>query len=325
MTSISIIGVGNIGRVHLDNLRSLRGCRVAGVFDTQAIVGCGDVRVYDSIEQLLNDPETAAVVIATPSNTHAELTERALAAGKHVFVEKPLAGTLHDAERIVKAGQRYSDRVLQAGFCERFNVNYLEAKRAVREGRLGALRSIQTFRAAPYAWSNPEWELGVLDTAVHNLDLILWLKEATPVTVLARGTNVYRESAIPHAVTTVLTFADGSLAVDQICWLQDGGFPLNQCARSRMLLQGSDGYFETDLTSRPSALRTAEGYREIDSVIIGAPEYAGCLKLQFEYFLRSIEEGATVLAPAGDGLRTERVALAALESLRTGMEVRLAS
>ncbi len=325
MTSLSIIGLGNIGRVHLDNLRSLRGCRVAGVFDLLPPASDPGVHIYPSIETLLADAQTTAVVIATPSDTHAELTERALAAGKHVFVEKPLAGTLEDAKRITEAARRHPKQVVQVGFCERFNVNYLEARRAVVSGKLGAVRAIHTSRVAPYAFSNPAWELGALDTAVHNFDLILWLKQAAPLAVLARGTQVYSDSAIPHSVTTVLTFEDGAMAVDHVAWMQDGGFPLNQCARSRMTIQGSEGYFEIDLTDRPSAIRTQEGYRKIDSVIIGAPEYAGCLKLQFEYFLQSVEEGAPVLAPPGDALLTERVALAALESLRSGNEVRLAA
>ena len=323
MTSLSIIGMGNIGCVHLDNLLSLRGCRVAGVFDLKPPSVDEGVLVYPTLEALLHDPAATAVVIATPSNTHAELTERALAAGKHVFVEKPLAGTLADAKRITGAARQHPNQVVQVGFCERFNVNYLEARRAVLAGTLGALRAIHTSRVAPYGLSNPAWELGVLDTAVHNFDLILWLKQAAPVAVLARGTKVYGESVSPDSVTTILTFGDGSIAVDHIAWMQDGGFPLNQCARSRMTIQGSDGYFEIDLTDRPSAIRTKEGYRAIDSVIIGAPEYAGCLKLQFEYFLRSVEEGAPVLAPPEDALLTERVALAALESLRSGNEVHL--
>lgn len=318
MTEIAIIGLGNIGRVHLDNLQSLRGCRVAGVYDSRSGGS------YSSLDALFADPQSKAVVIATPSSSHAELVERGLAAGKHVFVEKPLAGTLADAERIVKAGERHPELVLQVGFCERFNVNYLEAKRAVSEGKLGDVRAIQSSRVAPYAASNPAWELGVLDTAVHNLDLILWLKQQAPVSVLARGAQVYADSDIPHAVTTMLSFADGSIAVDHIGWLQDEGDPLNQCARSRMSIQGSEGYFEIDLTSRPSAIRTAEGYRRIDSVILGAAEYAGCLKLQFEYFLRAVEEGAPVLAPAADALLTEQVALAALESLQSGTEVAFA-
>jgi predicted dehydrogenase len=91
-----------------------------------------------------------------------------------------------------------------------------------------------------------------------------------------------------------------------------------------MFLQGSKGFFEVDLTDRPAAIHTDAGYRKIDSVILGATEYPGCLKLQLEYFLRAIEENGPVLAPVEDALRTERVALAALESLRTGREVALA-
>jgi myo-inositol 2-dehydrogenase/D-chiro-inositol 1-dehydrogenase len=324
MTTIAIIGLGNIGRVHLENLRSIRGCRIAGVYDPAFRGDNPGCRVYESLQEALDDTACQAVVIATPSNTHADLTERALAARKHVFVEKPLAGTLADAERIVKAGERCADRVLQAGFCERFNPSYLEAKRAVEEGKLGELRAIHTSRVAPWALGNPAWELGVLDTAVHNLDLILWVRRQAPVTVMARGTNVYPELPLRDSVTTMLSFADGSMAVDHIAWLQDTGYPLNQCARSRMLLQGSAGYFEIDLSHRPAAIRTAEGYREIDSVILGGPEYSGCLKLQFEYFLRSVEEGAPVLAPAGDAFLAERVCVAAFESLRSGKEVRLA-
>lgn len=324
MTGVAIIGLGNIGRVHLENLRSLRGCRVQGVFDTRLSDASG-ARVYASVDDALGDSTVGAVVIATPSDKHAALAVQALQAGKHIFVEKPLAGTLDDARAIVGAARQHPGQVVQVGFCERFNVNYLEARRAVLQGQLGAVRAIHTSRVAPLWASNPRWELGVLDTAVHNLDLIVWLKGELPVSVHARGTNVYPATGILNSVTTTLTFADGSYAVDHIAWLDDQGFPLNQCARSRMFIQGSEGYFEVDLTDRPSAIRTPHEYRKIDNVIIGAPEYAGCLKLQFEYFLRSIEEGAPVLAPADQAFDAERLVLAAQESLRSGHEVPLAS
>jgi myo-inositol 2-dehydrogenase/D-chiro-inositol 1-dehydrogenase len=239
-----------------------------------------------------------------------------------VFVEKPLAGTLADARIIAEAADR-TDRVVQVGFCERFNVNYLEAKRAASDGSLGRIRAIHTSRVAPYAMSNPAWELGVLDTAVHNLDLIVWLIGQLPASVLARAVRIYPDSAIPHSATILLNFDDGAMAVDHVAWLKDGGYPLNQCARSRMLIHGDEGIFDVDLTDRPASLLNRHGFRKIDSVIIGAPEYAGCLKLQFEYFLRSVEEGARVLAPVAGAVATERVALAALESLRSGREVKL--
>ena len=318
MTGIAIVGLGNIGEVHLRNLASLRGCRVTGYWDPQPRSHAG-VRAYPSLDELLGDPEVNAVVVATPSSSHATIAMQALEAGKHVFVEKPLASSMADARQLAAAAARHQGRVVQVGFCERFNAQYLEAKRAVTQGLLGDLRVIRTSRVAPLRYCDPSWDLGVLDTAVHNLDLILWLKQTMPIRVLARGA-----STADYFATTILSFEDGSLAVDQITWLRDDHFPLNQCARSSMFLQGSNGYFEVDLTDRPSAIHTSEGYRKIDSVILGAAEYPGCLKLQFEYFLRAIEEGGPVLAPVEDALRTERVAIAALESLRTGREIAIA-
>ena len=327
MTHLAICGIGNIGKVHLENLLSVRGCKISGIFDTNKnelkLTGSRfSVPIYQNFDELLKDSRIDGVVIATPSNSHAELCERALAANKHVFVEKPLAGALEDALRIADAA-RQSNRVAQVGFCERFNVNYLEARRAVRNGSVGDIRAIHSSRVAPYCMSNPAWELGVLDTAVHNLDLTLWLMGRTPVSVLARGVQVYCDSAISHSATIMMAFEDGAIAVDHIAWLKDTGYPLNQCARSRMFIQGDEGAFEVDLTDRACSLLNRDGFRKMDTVIIGAPEYSGCLKLQFEYFLRSIEEGAAVLAPVEDALAAERVVMAALESLRGNREVRL--
>jgi len=327
MTSLAICGLGNIGKVHLDNLRSLRGCRVVGLFDRnpkeveRLSAGLG-IRAYTTAEEVFADADSHAVVVATPSGSHREFVLRALDAGKHVFVEKPLAGTLADAQAIVSAKSK-RDRVVQAGFCERFNVNYMEARRAVLEGRLGRIRAIQSVRTAPYALSNPAWDLGVLDTAVHNFDLILWLMGQRPRSVLARGVQVYPDSGIPHTVTTVLTFPDGAMATDQISWVKDDLHPLHQCARSRMVVQGDGGTFEIDLSSRPSSQLSPQGFRAMDTIILGHPEYYGCLKLQFEFFLNSIETGAPVLAPVEDAFEVERVALAALDSLRSGREVQL--
>ncbi len=329
MTQLAICGLGNIGKVHLENLRSLRGCRVVGLFDRnhrdleRLSTGLG-IRVYATSDEVFADPEVNAVVIATPSGSHREFAVRALGEGKHVFVEKPLAGTLADAAAIV-AAKKQTDRVVQVGFCERFNVNYMEARRAVVEGRLGRIRAIQSSRTAPYAFSDPSWDLGVLDTAVHNFDLILWLMGQRPRSALARGSQIYPDSGIPHTVTTLLTFPDGAIATDQVSWIKDDLHPLHQCARSRMVVQGDGGVFEIDLGSRPSSQLSPQGFRAMDTVILGHPEYYGCLKLQFEFFLNSIESGAPVLAPVEDAFEVERVALAALDSLRSGREVELDS
>jgi predicted dehydrogenase len=141
--------------------------------------------------------------------------------------------------------------------------------------------------------------------------------------VFARGARIYPHSDIPHAVFTLLAFEDGTIAGDSITWVRDDAHPLHFCARSGMVLHGDKGSFEIDLGSRPASQYSPDSYRMVDTVIIGGPEYYGCLKLQFEGWLRAIEEGAPVLAPVADALETERVVMAAAESLRSGKEVLL--
>lgn len=325
MLGLAIAGFGNIGRVHADNLATLRGCQLCGIYDLNpaALARVSHpLTAYHSYEQLLADERVDAVVIATPAQAHRDMTAAALRAGKHVFVEKPLADTLPGAQDICALAAA-SPLHVQVGFCERFNPQYLEAKRAVTRGALGTLRVIETSRVAPYALGNPEWALGVLDTAVHNFDLILWLKGAPPVQVQAFGAKVYPDAMSHHAITTVISFADGAFATDRILWLSDDAYALHQCARSRMHLVGTEGSFEIDLSTRPAGLLQRGSYQQIDTVLLGGPEYYGCLKLQFESFLRSIDTGVPVQAPVADALATERLAIAAHESLRSGRSVKL--
>jgi myo-inositol 2-dehydrogenase / D-chiro-inositol 1-dehydrogenase len=324
MTRVALCGVGNIGKVHLGNLRSLRGCKIAGVYDPKIVPGLSDLHVYADADAMFSDPSVDAIVIASPSSSHRELTERALAAGKHTFVEKPIADTLEDARAIVAAAAEHPDRVVQVGFCERFNPQYMEAKKAVDAGSLGRVRCIHSSRIAPYALGDPTWPLGVLDTSVHNLDLILWLLDEMPVSVSARGVQIYPESAMQHSVTAILEFPDGALVTDTITWLSEAAHPLSQCARSRMHVMGEIGAFEIDLSSRPSALLTSAAYHSIDTVILGGESYYSCLKLQFEAFLRSVEEGAPVLAPVEDAYRVEQVVFAMQRSLQTRAPVEVA-
>jgi predicted dehydrogenase len=328
MTRVALCGVGNIGKVHLGNVRSLRGCEVSGIYSLQTaeltqLAAANGVLAYPNADAMFSDPAVDAVIIASPSDTHRALVEQALADGKHVFVEKPLADTLEDAQAIVTAAERHPDRVVQVGFCERFNAQYIEAKSSARAGSLGRVRCIHSSRVAPYGLGNPAWQLGALDTAVHNLDLILWLLEEMPVWVFARGVQIYPQSKMQHSITSLLEFASGALVTDTVTWLADAAHPLSKCARSRMHLMGETGSFEIDLSARPSALLTSTEYREVDTVLLGGEAYYGCLKLQFEAFLRSVEEGVPVLVPVSDAYRAEQVVLHIQKSLQTGAPVEI--
>ena len=328
MTRLALIGLGNIGRVHLANLAGLRGVEIAAVFDSQhdlarRLASQYGVAVASSVDEICADASVDGVVVATPTESHLELASRVLAARKHLFLEKPLAGSLEDAKAIIVLAARHAGQKIQVGFCERYNPQFVELKRAVQQGVLGEPRCIQSSRTAPYALGNPDWELGVLDTAVHNIDLILWLFQQLPVRILAHGVQLYPSSAIPHSVTILMEFANGALATDTVTWLADVGHPLGQCARARMSVIGADGSAEVDLSHRPLSLLSAGAYREVDTVIIGGAGYAGCLAAQFDGFLASMAGTAPVVATVESAYDAERVVLAAHQSLTSSNWVRL--
>src|SRR5262249_28041200 len=154
---------------------------------------------------------------------------------------------------------------------------------------LGRIQAVHSSRIAPLEFSDPSWELGALDTAVHNFDLILWLTGARPLSVTAFGAHLYPGLSIPTSITTVIQFEGGMIATDLISWVSLDAHPLRKNARSRMTLLGDQGIFEVDLSSRPSTLLTMNDVSQPDTVILGGPEYFGSLKLQLEAFLLAIE------------------------------------
>ena len=180
---------------------------------------------------------------------------------------------------------------------------------------------IRSSRIAPYAYGSPDWELGVLDTAVHNFDLILWLMEELPRTVTTKGVNVYDDSPMAHACATILSFDDGAIAVDSIAWVRQENHPLPHCAQSQMFIQGGRGSLGVDQSSRPAWVLDEQSFQNVDTVILGGPEYYACLKLQLDYFLAVLEGCATPAVTVDEALNAELVALAALRSLKVGGEV----
>ena len=111
MTRIAICGAGNIGRVHVENLLSLRGCEVTGVFDTrpETLEGvCRDfgVAAYAGLDDLLGDSRVDAVVVATPSDSHEEVAVKAFEAGKHVFIEKPMTRSVVESQRLIAEAEK---------------------------------------------------------------------------------------------------------------------------------------------------------------------------------------------------------------------------
>jgi myo-inositol 2-dehydrogenase/D-chiro-inositol 1-dehydrogenase len=185
---LAVIGCGSIACwVHLRVARRLHGARLVGAADPDPVARQRAARltglaIDERTDDLLARPEVEAVIVTGPTHLHADLAVAACAAGKHVYIEKPLASTSADAARVVDAARRAGVTVA-LGFNRRFHPLFEQARAVLREGRLGRIRSVHTTFCEPVpADAMPAWKRrrasggGVLlDLASHHVDLLRWL------------------------------------------------------------------------------------------------------------------------------------------------------
>lgn len=302
----------------------LMNARLAAVFDINAGSAEEAVRTFpalrraDSLEDLLADPNLHAVVIATPAESHKEIAVAALEAGKDVLLEKPMAHTSEDALAVVEAAEARPERILMVGHCERFNRAYIDAKKAVEDGHVGTPRFISAARLTQIRLGDPSWKLGVLDTAVHDIDIILWLMQTRPIRVAAQGTTVRRDWPIADHVIYQIQFEGGALAQGHIAWIPfSGGYPMHDNAQPRLFLAGTAGILSLDLWKRPVAVHSHEtgAYFWPDDVLIGYGDYFTEVTAQNYAFLQAVSTRVPPSQHPREAYEALRVAHAAHVSL----------
>ncbi|HEY6121814.1 MAG TPA: Gfo/Idh/MocA family oxidoreductase, partial [Pyrinomonadaceae bacterium] len=223
--TIAQIGCGYWGPNLLRNFSAQQDCWMKFVADTNndrlAYVEANfpTTRTVRDIDSVLADPEIDAVIIATPAASHYELTKQALAAGKHVFVEKPLATSTALADELVALAAA-NKRTLMAGHTFLYNAAVRYAKKLLDEGELGHVYYIYSqrlnlgqVRSDVNAW----WNL-----APHDVSILLYLmKDELPVSVSAVGVS-YIQPGIEDVVFATLTWANGVIGHIHVSWLDPG-------------------------------------------------------------------------------------------------------
>jgi predicted dehydrogenase len=203
---VGVIGAGGLGVHHVRILRDLCGERFAGFVDENParaaeVAAQYGVQAYASLEALLADVDAVSVVV--PTTAHHAVASKALARGKHVFVEKPFTVTLEEADDLLMQS-RAAGVVLQVGHVERFN-------RAVRAAMpyVDGPRFIESDRLAPF---NPRGSdvAVVLDLMIHDLDLVHTLVGTRVADVQAMGMPVLTPQV--DIANARLTFANGAVA-----------------------------------------------------------------------------------------------------------------
>jgi predicted dehydrogenase len=312
---VGVVGVGSLGQHHARLYASLPEARLVGIFDTRAeraaeIAKQFRTTAYPSLEALLADVEAVSVVV--PTSAHHEVGLAALARGRHVLMEKPIAAQIGQAEALVAAAAR-AGVVLQTGHVERFN-------RALRAAApyLASPRFIESDRVAPFAARGSDVAV-ILDLMIHDLDLVLALVGEPVVDVRASGIGVVTKSV--DIATARIEFASGAVA----------NLTASRLARERVrklrIFQPS-GYFSLDLAAgkgeflrlRPDAQQRIAGgetdlVKLVERIKLDAPE-AEPLGLELTNFVRAVGGKEQPAVTGADGLSALSLAFRVLEAVR---------
>jgi myo-inositol 2-dehydrogenase / D-chiro-inositol 1-dehydrogenase len=312
---VAVLGAGRMGRTHLRNLAAIPNARVVVVADPDpeaAEAGrglAGAQRAATDPVAAIRDDDVEAVVIVTPTNTHAALIEEALRAGKAVWTEKPIAGDVAETARIVELW-RESDVPVQVGFMRRFDPGYVRAKARIATGDLGR---IEQFRAYSRDTHPPplEFLLGsggsFLDMAVHDLDLARFLVgEVAEVQAWASVLFDERFAKADDWDTSVamLRFRNGALGVVETSRHSAWGYDI------RTEVAGAAGKIVVD---------EGEGFESF------ADRFEVAYRRELEGFFDDLATGRVPSPGPDDALGTLRLAVACTISWREGRPVHLDS
>src|SRR4051794_1557659 len=183
--NIGLVGLGRLGRVYARDLSSrIAHTRLTAVADADAQLArdvAAELEVphaYAEPEQLIADSDVDAVVVVSPTHTHREIVNAALAAKKPTFCEKPPSISLAEATDMVAAEER-TGTFLQMGFMRRFDPGYAAAKRQIDEGRIGRPVVFKATSRDPFPphleYANPKSSGGIfIDMGIHDFDLARW-------------------------------------------------------------------------------------------------------------------------------------------------------
>ena len=208
MKKIGVVGVGHLGKRHLENLMSLNKAFCAGFYDkninrANQLENETGAKKFFSIQELLDQSE--AIIIAVPTSDHYKVGRLCLESGKHVFIEKPICANIAEAEAMVELANS-KKLILQVGHVERVNPAVLTLKET--DIPLEP-RYIETHRLAPYRTRGTEVPV-VLDLMIHDLDVILSLVNSPVTNVSATGVSIMTKSV--DIANARIEFSNGCVA-----------------------------------------------------------------------------------------------------------------
>jgi predicted dehydrogenase len=321
---VAVVGLGYWGPNLARNFAALPGSELRWLCDAdaealaRASAALRGPRATTSLDEVLADPGVDAVAVATPVPTHADLAVRVLEAGKHCFVEKPLALAAADAERVVDAA-RAAGRLLMVGHLLEYHPGVLKLKEIADSGDLGGIHYIYSNRLNLGVLREDEnalWSLGA-----HDVSVVLHLAGGEePFECEARGESYMREG-IEDVVFCFLRFPSGLAAHLHLSWLDPHKERRFTVVGGRRMATFDDMDLERKVTVYDKGFDERVGsYGEYitRSGDIWSPQIPAVepLRVECEHFVACVRDGRTPRSDGEAGLRVVRVLEALQQSLQ---------
>jgi UDP-N-acetylglucosamine 3-dehydrogenase len=307
----AVIGCGSWGKNHARVYRELPNVELVAVMDLnpQAAKQCGDrygALSHSDPSPIIKDPTIDLVSICTPTVTHAEIAIAAIEAGKHVLVEKPMTNTVAEAKRLIRAAEKHNVK-LAVGFVERYNPAVQEAIKRVQTGEIGDVILALSRRV-----SRSPGRIGdvgvVKDLAIHDVDIVdhLFGDKAQSVYAVA--------GAIQHKFEDYaqvnINFGRNRNAIVSTNWLTP--------RRIRtLIITGTEGIINVEYTTQQI---TIENNTQLIQPFL---PYQEPLLLELKSLTDAIRNDTSPQVTGEDGMRALRICEAALQSAKSGKQIKL--
>ena len=328
MKNIAIAGVGAWGKNLLRNFHNLCGGGLVLACDQSEdrlkyvksnYVGVDTTSNYDDI---LKRDDIEAVVLATPPAAHYEMASAAIAAGKDVFVEKPLVLSVEDGEKLVEQADK-ANRIIMVGHIMVYHPATLYLKQQVDSGELGKIYYLYASRVN--LGKVRDIENALWSFAPHDISIILYLLGKDPVRVTSTG-SAYLQPGIEDVVFTTLHFGDGTMAHIHVSWLDPHKDRKLVVVGSKKMAEFDDSRASEKIRLYDKGVDTKQDYETygeylairtgdivIPQIKTGEPLAAEC-----RHFLECIEKRERPRSDGHEGLRVLKVLDAAQKSLQAG-------
>ncbi|OUS70820.1 oxidoreductase [Paenibacillus sp. MY03] len=321
---MAVVGCGGMGRLYVRNYTQMPHVKLVGVCDVQPelanpVADIGKTTAFTSFEEMVAEVMPDVVSLCLPTHLHKTFVVKAASLGIHVICEKPAASSLAEAQEMIETCRAHGVRLFIAHVV-RFFPSYRDIKRNVDAGVIGSLGLIHTkrFGVYPGGWYVDPAKSGgvIMDLMIHDIDYVRSLAgDVSTVFAMSRRTE-NKEYAL-----VTLRFNNGVIANLEAHWGYPGPFTTAIEVTGR---KGMVRYHTGEVTPLKIWKNTnppTAGYQNVsvhESPAVHDPYYDELL-----HFIECIQQGKEAIVTAEDGLKAMEIAMAAMESIRSGMPVQL--